>query len=94
MSSIIRMTTGFGAQGSVPVCGFGAPGVNRTPDTRFRKPLLSPLSYGGWCGATLEGTLPNERQHPSLAIGGRERRIGEGQFDRVHAQSEAQNSAF
>ena len=24
-----------------------APGGNRTPDTRFRKPLLSPLSYRG-----------------------------------------------
>jgi hypothetical protein len=24
-----------------------APGVNRTPDTRFRKPVLYPLSYGG-----------------------------------------------
>jgi hypothetical protein len=25
----------------------GAPGRNRTCDTRFRKPLLSPLSYEG-----------------------------------------------
>ena len=25
----------------------GAPGVNRTPDLRFRKPSLYPLSYGG-----------------------------------------------
>ena len=25
----------------------GAPGVTRTPDTRFRKPLLYPLSYRG-----------------------------------------------
>jgi hypothetical protein len=24
----------------------GTPGGNRTPDTRFRKPLLYPLSYG------------------------------------------------
>jgi hypothetical protein len=29
----------------------GAPGMNRTCDLRFRKPLLYPLSYegGGWC---------------------------------------------
>jgi hypothetical protein len=26
----------------------GAPGRNRTCDTRFRKPLLYPLSYEGW----------------------------------------------
>jgi hypothetical protein len=26
---------------------FGAPGTIRTCDTRFRKPLLYPLSYGG-----------------------------------------------
>ncbi len=25
----------------------GAPGASRTPDTRFRKPLLYPLSYRG-----------------------------------------------
>ncbi len=25
----------------------GTPGVNRTRDTRFRKPLLYPLSYRG-----------------------------------------------
>ena len=25
----------------------GAPGATRTHDTRFRKPLLYPLSYGG-----------------------------------------------
>ncbi len=25
----------------------GAPGPTRTADTRFRKPLLYPLSYGG-----------------------------------------------
>ena len=25
----------------------GAPGMNRTCDLRFRKPLLYPLSYGG-----------------------------------------------
>lgn len=25
----------------------GTPGVNRTPDTRFRKPVLYPLSYRG-----------------------------------------------
>ena len=25
----------------------GAPGMNRTCDTRFRKPVLYPLSYGG-----------------------------------------------
>jgi hypothetical protein len=25
----------------------GAPGVIRTPDARFRKPTLYPLSYGG-----------------------------------------------
>ncbi len=36
-----------------PGCGprerhiVGAPGRNRTYDTRFRKPLLYPLSYGG-----------------------------------------------
>src|SRR5256885_15770552 len=27
---------------------FSAPGVIRTPDARFRKPTLYPLSYGGW----------------------------------------------
>ena len=27
-------------------CFIGGPEVNRTPDTRFRKPLLYPLSYG------------------------------------------------
>ncbi len=26
---------------------FGAPGRTRTSDTRFRKPVLYPLSYGG-----------------------------------------------
>ena len=26
----------------------GAPGATRTPDARFRKPTLYPLSYGGW----------------------------------------------
>ena len=26
---------------------YGTPGVNRTRDTRFRKPLLYPLSYRG-----------------------------------------------
>jgi hypothetical protein len=35
-SSITRNTTGS-----------GAPGRNRTCDTRFRKPLLYPLSYEG-----------------------------------------------
>ncbi len=33
------------AQGTVP--GLGAPSRIRTCDTRFRKPLLYPLSYGG-----------------------------------------------
>src|SRR5215217_1577327 len=28
----------------------GAPSRIRTCDTRFRKPLLYPLSYGGWLG--------------------------------------------
>ena len=30
---------------------FGAPGMNRTCDLRFRKPLLYPLSYGSGDGA-------------------------------------------
>jgi hypothetical protein len=29
----------------------GAPGVIRTPDSWFRKPLLYPLSYGGLVGS-------------------------------------------
>ena len=38
----------------------GAPGMNRTCDLRFRKPLLYPLSYeggdGAKCGAKLADT--------------------------------------
>ena len=34
----------------------GAPGRNRTCDTRFRKPMLYPLSYGGVHAATCAGT--------------------------------------
>ena len=30
---------------------FSAPGRNRTCDTRFRKPMLYPLSYRGGAGA-------------------------------------------
>jgi hypothetical protein len=33
----------------------GAPGRNRTCDTRFRKPLLYPLSYEG---VTIQATFP------------------------------------
>ncbi len=37
----------------------GAPGRIRTCDTRFRKPLLSPLSYegGGWQNALRNATV-------------------------------------
>ena len=39
----------------------GAPGMNRTCDLRFRKPLLYPLSYrggdGAKCGAKLTNTV-------------------------------------
>jgi hypothetical protein len=31
----------------IPRPDAGAPGLTRTADTRFRKPLLYPLSYGG-----------------------------------------------
>ena len=36
----------------------GAPGWNRTSDTRFRKPVLYPLSY--------EGIVPVCREFPLL----------------------------
>jgi hypothetical protein len=35
-----------------------APGRNRTCDTRFRKPLLYPLSYEGGAAENLERNLP------------------------------------
>ena len=40
--------TGGGSRNGPPTCCFyGAPGRNRTCDTRFRKPVLYPLSYEG-----------------------------------------------
>ena len=35
------------AKCEIPHSDAGAPGLTRTADTRFRKPLLYPLSYGG-----------------------------------------------
>ena len=40
---------------SVGAVCMSAPGRNRTSDTRFRKPLLSPLSYGGSAVLTILG---------------------------------------
>jgi hypothetical protein len=42
-------TQGSSAQSGVLFCwsNNGAPGWNRTSDTRFRKPVLYPLSYEG-----------------------------------------------
>jgi hypothetical protein len=37
----------------MPDIAAGAPSRIRTCDTRFRKPLLYPLSYGGWLGLLL-----------------------------------------
>ena len=39
----------------------GAPGLDRTADTRFRKPVLYPLSY--------EGIVPFCRGFPLLRLG-------------------------
>lgn len=46
--------------------GVGAPGRTRTYDTRFRKPLLCPLSYGGL--ATFSLRL---RREPTLSLASR-----------------------
>jgi hypothetical protein len=35
-----------------PLVKLGAPGRNRTCDTRFRKPMLYPLSYEGLRGTS------------------------------------------
>ena len=40
-------TTRRGSRSSELSISLGAPGRNRTCDTRFRKPMLYPLSYGG-----------------------------------------------
>jgi hypothetical protein len=37
----------IGAGQRLGASGLGAPGRTRTSDTRFRKPVLYPLSYGG-----------------------------------------------
>ena len=51
MSAILpirRSTTGLAGRRKWPEQGkAGAPGRNRTYDTRFRKPVLYPLSYEG-----------------------------------------------
>ena len=46
----------------------GGPGRTRTSDTRFRKPLLCPLSYGAMClGKSTTGLGPglSGRARPS-----------------------------
>ena len=48
----------------------GAPGMNRTCDLRFRKPLLYPLSYGGRDGTEHGGHSPPHRAPLSVRLVG------------------------
>jgi hypothetical protein len=43
---------------------FCGPGRIRTCDTRFRKPLLYPLSYGAWRSETLSDAAIGEESEP------------------------------
>ena len=45
----------------------GAPGGSRTPDTRFRKPLLYPLSYRGTITSFLREILLQLAAAPGVA---------------------------
>jgi hypothetical protein len=58
----------------------GDPGVIRTPDTRFRKPLLYPLSYGASVGGKARTQVPPTRfyQRPP-AVADAMKRQGEPQ---------------
>ena len=46
----------------------GAPGRNRTCDTRFRKPLLYPLSYEGASGQCTDLTVLVSRAYRALLL--------------------------
>jgi hypothetical protein len=41
---------------------YGTPGATRTPDTRFRKPLLYPLSYRGKLPQAIIAEYGNSQQ--------------------------------
>ncbi len=45
MDRVVHSATDLGLSGLGP--GLGAPGRIRTSDTRFRRAVLYPLSYGG-----------------------------------------------
>ena len=46
----------------------GAPEPTRTADTRFRKPLLYPLSYGGTAGKCTTPWQPAQRRLEGLVM--------------------------
>ena len=48
----------------------GAPGMNRTCDLRFRKPLLYPLSYGSGDGAKWGAKFADTRRVISKEVTG------------------------
>jgi hypothetical protein len=48
----------------LPLSIAGALGVTRTPDTRFRKPLLYPLSYEGFCHITVDSGCATSQAVP------------------------------
>ena len=56
----------------------GAPGWNRTSDTRFRKPVLYPLSY--------EGMMPICRSFSCRAVPGKDTRVARDLL-RVHGRA-------
>ncbi len=67
-----RLADGGWSERFSPIRRDCAPGVNRTPDTRFRKPLLYPLSYeGGRAPPRADGgPLRQSRMLPNLPIDG------------------------
>jgi hypothetical protein len=64
-STMARSESGedYSSEPPRPPFPVGAPGRTRTCDTRFRKPLLYPLSYGGEIASRTEGgrTAPSGR---------------------------------
>ncbi len=45
-----------------------APGRIRTCDTRFRKPLLYPLSYGGGSAGKVAGNVGSQNRHDRVLL--------------------------